>query len=579
MDRRAFFHLPTQPTPEDFFAYWARQAPPLFRIGPEHQKSRLLKLLGPSPWQPRPAVAKNGQEPQPLNIKAGLEVYAEELDRIHAAHLLRRAAGSAHPDEIDALIGKTAEAAVDEIVDAAIVQPLPEPPVWVDESVPRDQDEAQVYFNELNPMWLNELYTDLMRQVYYGGLRERMAMFWHNHFVTEIDTYFIAPVAHRYLTLLRTHALGNFKDFVHAVGTDIAMLVYLNGIQNEASAPNENYGRELLELFSMGQFDGQGNENYTQETIEEIARALTGWLIDPYELTAFFLSLRHDFGEKTIFGRTGNWGYDDVIDILFEERAPQIAEFIARKIYAAFVYAAPDEDLVAELAQVFLDNDFEIAPVVRAILKSAHLHDDDVIGAQIKSPVSMMTGLLRESGAEPDDNLFFLLYFGSFILDQQLLNPPNVAGWPGHHDWLNTSSFTTRWLASEFLIFGDNNLYPALDLRPLSETVLANDDGSIDPADPASVFPLAVALAEYLLPVPLDTLDLSAPSEGFAGDLDSNPIPDEVLNGPAYALDLAKIFLLGQFPWYEWSLEHDLAQAVLTFYARSLSQLPEFQLT
>ena len=142
-----------------------------------------------------------------------------------------------------------------------------------------------------------------------------------------------------------------------------------------------------------------------------------------------------------------------------------------------------------------------------------------------------------------------------------------------------TANGKTRWLASEFLIFGDNNLYPRLDLRPLSETLLAASDGSIDPNDPASVFPLAVALAEHLLPVPLDILDLSAPSEGFAGDLDSNPIPDEVAGGPAYALDLAKIFLLGQFPWYEWRLEHPLAQAVLMFYARSLSQLPEYQLT
>ena len=578
MDRRAFVDLPTLPASEDLFAYWARQAPPLFRIGPEHEKSHLLKLLDRTPKLSPPVVAKNGQTRlQPLKIEAGLEAYAQELDRIHAAHLLRRTTGSAHPDELNALIGKTVEAATDEIVDAALVQPLPEPPVWIDEGVPRDQAERQVYFNELNPMRLNELYGDIMRQIYYGGLRERMAMFWHNHFVTEIDTYIIAPVAHRYLTLLRTHALGNFKDFVHAVGLDIAMLVYLNGIQNEAGAPNENYGRELLELFTMGQFDGQGNENYTQQDIEEIARALTGWLIDPFELTVQLVSLRHDFGEKTVFGRTGAWGYDDVIDLIFEERADQIAEFIVRKLYAAFVYAVPDEDLVAELAQVFLDHDFEIAPVLRAIFKSAHLHDDQVIGAQIKSPAAMVTGLLREAGVEPEENQFFLLYFGALILGQRLLDPPNVAGWEGHHAWLNTSTFPTRWLASEFLIFGDNNLYPRLDLTPLSQTLLAAQ--SIDPNDPASVFPLAVALAEHLLPVPLDILDLSAPSEGFAGDLDSNPIPDEIAGGPAYALDLAKIFLLGQFPWYEWSLNHPLAQAVLMFYARSLSQLPEYQLT
>ena len=149
MDRRAFVDLPTLPASEDLFAYWARQAPPLFRIGPEHEKSRLFKLLDRTPkWSP-PVVAKNGQTRlQPLKIEAGLEAYAQELDRIHAAHLLRRTTGSAHPDELNALIGKTVEAAVDEIVDAALVQPLPEPPVWIDEGVPRDRAERQVYFND-----------------------------------------------------------------------------------------------------------------------------------------------------------------------------------------------------------------------------------------------------------------------------------------------------------------------------------------------------------------------------------------------------------------------------------------------
>jgi len=154
-----------------------------------------------------------------------------------------------------------------------------------------------------------------------------------------------------------------------------------------------------------------------------------------------------------------------------------------------------------------------------------------------------------------------------------------VAGWPGHHAWIDTSTLPTRWFAADFLIFGDNNVYPALDLRKAAETLLANADGTIDPKDPNSVFTLAVLLAEHLLPVSPELLDLHAPQDGFVGDLDTFPIPNEVLNGPAYAVDLAKIFLLGQFPWYEWSLEHPLAQAVLMFYARNLAQYPEAQLT
>ncbi len=582
MNRHASVAFATPSEPEDAFPLRFSQAsPPLYRIPPELAGRFPFSFIGKE-LPPGRSASKNGKALHPLAIKAGLEAYDAELDRPRAAHILRRAGVGGSPDEVQALIGQTAETAVDDIVDAALARPLPEPPAWVDEGYPRDEDEQRVYINEKNPMWLTEYYIDLMREVFDGGLRERMMVFWHNHFVTEIDSYFIAPVAYRYVTTLRAHALGNFKDFVHAIGTEISMLLYLNGLQNEVTAPNENYSRELLELFTMGQFDGQGNENYTQRDIEEIARALTGWFIDPYNLTSFFLSLRHDFGEKTFFGRAGNWGYDDVIDILFEERAEQIAEFIARKLYREFIYAAEDEALVADLAQVFLDNDFEIAPVLRALFKSAHFHDEQVVGAQIKSPISMATGMLRELGIAPADNQFLLLYFAGFILGQRLLDPPNVAGWEGHHEWIDTSSLPYRWLAAEVLIFGDQNQFPPLDLRPVAATLLANEDGTIDPNDAASVFTLAVRLAEHLISAPLDMLDLAAnddPKEGFAGDLDTFPIPQDVLDGPAYAIKLAKTFLLGQLPWYEWSLDHAAAAAVLMFYTRMLAQLPEFQLT
>ena len=580
MDRRAFLQFATPSTPKDLFLPALREAtPPLFRIPPELANRFPFTLIDKALAQEKEAAKKGTQDLSPLNIEAGLEVYGDELGRIQAAHILRRAGFGGSPAEVQEMVGKAADAVVDDIVDAALAYPLPEPPVWAEEGVPRDEDEQRIYLNELNPMWLTEYYAELMRQIYHGGLRERMMLFWHNHFVTEVEDYFIAPYAYRYVTTLQTHALGNFKDFVHAIGIESAMLLYLNGIQNQAGEPNENYARELCELFTMGQFDGQGHENYTQPDLEEIARALTGWVIDPFELTVQLVFFRHDFGEKTIFGRTGTWGYDEVIDILFEERAPQIAEFIARKLYTEFIYAAPNEDLVAELAQVFLDNDFEIAPVVRALFKSAHFHDEQVVGAQIKSPISMITGTLREAGAIPSEEQYLLFYFGGFILGQRLLNPPNVAGWPGHHDWIDTGTLPTRWLASDFLVFGDNNVYPALDLKLAAETLLTNADGTIDPNNPTSVFTLAVLLAEHLMPVPLDTLDLHAPQDGFIGDLANNPIPDEVLNGPAHEQDLAKIFLLGQFPWYEWSLDHPLAAAVLMFYARNLAQYPEFQLT
>jgi len=511
----------------------------------------------------------------------GLNPYSAPLDRRHAAHLLRRTGFGGNPDGVQALIGTAADEAVDSIVDDAIARLLPEPPVWVDMGLPGRRDpERKKYLDELNPMWLTDYYADIMRQLYEGGLRERMLLFWHNHFVTQIGSYKIAPIAYRYVTALREYALGNFKEFVHAIGLNPAMLLYLNGTQNRVGQPNENFGRELLELFTMGQFDVLGKQNYTQTDIEEIARAFTGWTVEPGDLTVRFVSNRHDFEEKTIMGRTGAWGYNDVVDILFEERGEQIAQFIIRKLYREFVYTTPDEELVEELTQIFKDSGFEIEPVVRALFKSAQFHDEEVMGALVKSPVSMAVGLVSETNATPEGKQFNTLFRIGIHLNQRLLDPPNVAGWEGYHTWINTTTLPSRWLAAEALILQDRAAIPDLNPIGTAESLLASaPGGAVSPNIPASVFPLAILLAEHFMPVPLDTLDLSPPSDGFAGNLELFPIPDDVLNGPPHELYLAQILLQGTFPWYEWRLGAPQAQSILNHYLRFLAQLPEFQLT
>jgi len=344
----------------------------------------------------------------------------------------------------------------------------------------------------------------------------------------------------------------------------------LNGKQNRAGAPNENYARELLELFTMGPFDAQGNENYTQRDIEEIARALTGWVVRKTELSVLFRPNRFDDGQKTFFGRTGPWGYDDVIDILFEERADQIAAFLARKLYVAFIYAAPDESLVAELAQVVLDHNFEMAPVVSALLGSAHFFDDQVVGARVKSPTELLVGLLRDLDAAPPPKIMNNLWRYSERLGQEVLNPPNVAGWPGHHAWLTTTTFVQRRsYLDQFLRQLDRN--DALDLVALAEKLH-------DPDDALAAFTLPVALAQHLLSVPLDLLDLPTANLDFAGDLANNPIPDEIAYGPAYIRDLTRLFLDG-VPWYEWDLQLSNAPRHVRTYILALTLLPEYQLT
>ncbi len=259
-----------------------------------------FRSSAPSPATASPALT-------PLSISAGLEPHTAPLDQLSAAHLLRRTSFGAAPEQIEGYLGQTAADVAADLVQAAVEAPMPDPPEWINETPPgRDvsQEQRQAY-RQANRERLREWVAAWYERMVEYGLREKMTLFWHNHFVTEVQTYRGAPIAYRYVTALRTHALGNFKDFVHATGLDIAMLIYLNGIQNRVGAPNENYGRELLELFTMGQFDGQGNENYTQEDIEEIARALTGWRINERNYTVFLVPNRHDDVEKNFFGRTG----------------------------------------------------------------------------------------------------------------------------------------------------------------------------------------------------------------------------------------------------------------------------------
>ncbi len=527
---------------------------------------RLAPASTEAPSQDRPSLT-------PLNISAGLEPHTALLERTSAAHLLRRAHFGAAPDQRSAYIGQPAADVADTLVQKAVDAPMPEPPEWINNIPPgRDaSDEERQAYRRQDAENLRDWIADWYRRMTQYGLREKMTVLWHNHFVTAVQSYpqsRRAPFAYRYVTTLRTHALGNFKDFVHAIGLDPAMLRYLNGVQNRAGEPNENYARELCELFTMGQFDGQGQENYTQTDLEELARALTGWQIND-DYTVRLNARRHDDGEKTIFGRTGNWGYDDVVDILFEERASQIAEFIARKLYREFIYAAEDESLVAALAKVFLDNNFEIAPVVSALLSSAHFFDEQVAGAHIKSPVELTIGYVIELGTTPRDRFFNTLNRATETMQQALLSPPNVAGWEGHHSWLNTNTFPARWNGLDQLNRFISNT-DAGPYRTLAEQLH-------DPSDPNAAFALPVALAEYLFSVPLDLLEVPVSNEPFAGDLDNFPIPDEVENGPAYAYNLAKLFL-ADTPWYEWDLNANNAVGRIANYLQALRFLPEFQL-
>ena len=278
-----------------------------------------------------------------------------------------------------------------------------------------------------------------------SGLRGRMDLFWHNHFVTKFDVYESAAYGYEYQNLIQRRGLGNFRDLVREMGLTRAMLVYLNGDQNIAASPNENYARELYELFTLGDANG-----YTQTDIVETARALTGYTNTVTEWGEIrFDPATHDGGAKTIFGRTGSWGYDDVIDILFAERGVQVSEFIAGKVYAHFVNPDPEPGVIASLAQTFRDADFEIAALMRAVFVGEHFYDEAHFATIIPGHIEQALILRNELAAPLNGLTVFAVYYGSAEQGQALFNPVDVAGWPGNRSWINTTSLRYRWEYAE----------------------------------------------------------------------------------------------------------------------------------
>ncbi len=507
----------------------------------------------------------------PLATNAGLDPYTGTLDVASARHLLRRTAFGADKVGVDAIVGRSASEVVDEIVNAAAGWQAPTPPSWINHPPPGPNatDAEWQAYNDLVFEWLDQLRVDWMQLMIDRGLREKLTLFWLDHFVTNQETYYHTQFGYRYLALLREHALGNFKDFTHAVGLAPAMLIYLNGVDNEESAPNENYARELLELFTCGIVDKNNQPNYSEDDIQNIARCLTGWQINWSNFTSWHNSNRFDNGQKSFFGQTGNYGYDDVVDIVFQERAAETAWYICSKLYQEFVYEAPAPDVVDAMASLLLATNWNIEPVVRALLKSEHFFDAVVHGAKIASPVELSLRFLKEIGGYNSTHLW-MIFWTSWGLEQVLMNIPSVNGWPRHRNWVSTQSIAERWNALGWLIWSDETTAP-LDFVGLLESL-------VDTTDPHLAFRVGPALVEHLVGVPISELDIETVSRDFAGDLTNNPIPDFVVNGPAYMTNLAKL-LLDWVPWYEWSPYNEQLGYLLRNFVMYITRLPEYNAT
>ncbi|NNE36529.1 MAG: DUF1800 domain-containing protein, partial [Rhodothermales bacterium] len=420
---------------------------------------------------------------------------------------------------------------VDALVDEALVLPRPDsPPIVLDfppyPDAPKEEKDA---YTSRNNDASEQIRVDWIGELMRHGLREKMALLWSNHFVTQRRIYFYAAYGFMYLDTLRKHALGNFKEFVREIGTTPAMVEYLDAKLNRKGHPNENYARELLELFTVGL------DNYTQEDITELARALTGWSDIPQEFSVVFSPQHFDETPKTIFGQTDTYNYDTAIDLVFSERSRELARFVCGKLYTFFVYAEPDSVIVDELADIFIAENYEIAPVVRTLLKSAHFFDSAFIRSAIKTPLELFGSLasLMVGGSEDAE----VLTMGDELMRvwrQVPLDPPNVAGWKGNRAWITSGSLVDRWNFSLRLLRSFD-----LDVGRLLLWIS-------DPEDPSV---LAFELAEHLL-----------------GRIDA-----------AEQEELTALLLSGT-PTYEWSISSEDAQTRISAYVMALVQRPSFQL-
>jgi uncharacterized protein (DUF1800 family) len=263
---------------------------------------------------------------------------------------------------------------------------------------------------------------------------ERMVMFWHNHFTSSVQKVRYVPALLRQNELFRREAAGNFGRLLHAVARDPAMLLYLDGATSRRGQPNENFARELMELFTLGE------GHYSEQDVKQAARAFTGNSIDRQTGQYRFYPRLHDDGEKYLFGAAGAFDGDQVLDMLL--RNPRTAEFMVAKLWREFVSQTPDPAEVRRLAAVLRDADYEMKPVLRALFLSAAFRDPQNRGVLFKSPVEMVVATVRLLQLPVENKT--KLVAASRALGQDLFAPPNVKGWPGGEAWITTYTLVLR---------------------------------------------------------------------------------------------------------------------------------------
>lgn len=458
-------------------------------------------------------------------VSLSMAPYTGPWTKAEAAHLLKRCMfGPTNQQMLDAVAAGMNNTVASLLQIPAVDQPLTYDPAetisafgttWVNSVYPADVTEAALVegarIKSLGAWMMKRINTEQF------SIAEKMCLFWHNHFgVTAVSD---SRITYNYLMLLRQHALGNVRQLIKDITIDPCMLLFLNGATNNPFSPNENYSRELLELFTVGKGPqiGEGDyTNYTEQDVAAGAKILTGYTVEgirsstianPYST---YMAILHDTSTKQLSYHFGNVTipnaglneYANYIDIIFQQSA--VATFISLELYRYFVNYDLTQDVldnvIPVMAQTMIDNNYEILPVLDELFKSQHFYDVSLRGSLIRSPLEMIFGILNATSSEPNYNLtitsdmYLALYWIAETMGQGYAVPPSVAGWPAYYQapafsklWINSTTIKTRFdIATGVTIFtglpvgGENFKVDALGFLnalslPNNATAVIND--------------------------------------------------------------------------------------------------------
>jgi uncharacterized protein (DUF1800 family) len=408
--------------------------------------------------------------PVAVNIAMLAPISPQEWDRAKAAHLLNRAGFGGLPEQIDALTQGGFDAAVRELVDGPATPVAAPPPIWahprnllevreqvraaVMAAAPAGDEKAKAAARQkalqgdrkqeyedivdLGDWWLERMRTGT------DPLEEKLTLFWHGHFATSMQKVKDAYLMWRQNQTFREHARGNFGVLVKAMSRDPAMIQWLDLRESKAQHPNENFAREVMELFTLGE------GHYTEKDVTEGARAFTGYRIDPRDEGFLFQPVQHDSTPKQFLGTTISDG-DQAIDVILQQ--PACATFIARKLWTFFAYEEPPAPLVAALAQTLRTHNYELRPVLRQMFTSQEFYSPQAIQNQIKSPVQWIVQSTRQLDVALPPKLPLM---GSLKqMGQTPFAPPSVKGWDGGKSWISTSTLLFRYNLAGALVSGN----------------------------------------------------------------------------------------------------------------------------